>query len=67
VVHFAVTAHPTAEWTAQQLIAAFPSEPSFDTESRGLLKYYELEQPECRRMNFDRTASAIVLMIRTSE
>lgn len=24
VVHFAVTAHPTAEWTAQQLITAFP-------------------------------------------
>ena len=26
VVHFNVTAHPTAEWTARQLIEAFPAE-----------------------------------------
>ena len=26
VVHFNVTAHPTAEWTARQLLQAFPDE-----------------------------------------
>jgi putative transposase len=27
IVHFNVTEHPTAEWTAQQLVEAFPWEP----------------------------------------
>jgi putative transposase len=34
VVHFAVAAHPTAEWTAQQLREAFP----WDAEPRYLLR-----------------------------
>ena len=34
ILHFAVTAHPTAEWTAQQLWEAF----SWDTALRNLLR-----------------------------
>ena len=34
VVHFNVTAHPAAEWTAQQMLEAFP----FDTAPRYLLR-----------------------------
>jgi len=34
IVHFNVTEHPTAEWTAQQLVDAFP----FDSASRYLLR-----------------------------
>jgi putative transposase len=34
IVHFNVTAHPTADWTAQQMLEAFP----FDTAPRYLLR-----------------------------
>ena len=34
IIHFNVTEHPTAQWTAQQLVEAFP----FDTAPRYLLR-----------------------------
>ena len=34
IVHFNVTEHPTAQWTAQQIVEAFP----FDTPPRYLLR-----------------------------
>ena len=34
VIHFNVTSHPTAEWTAQQLVQAFP----FDTAPKYLIR-----------------------------
>ncbi len=35
ILHFNVTAHPSAEWTAQQIVEAFPGE---GTEPRYLLR-----------------------------
>src|SRR5580658_1356821 len=37
LVHFAVTANPTAEWTARQLLEAFP----WDTAPRYLLRDHD--------------------------
>ena len=37
VVHFNVTTHPTAAWTAQQMLEAFP----FDTAPKYLLRAHD--------------------------
>lgn len=51
VVHFGVTAHPTAEWTAQQLVDAFP----WETAPRYLLRDHDGSYGE----PFPRTAKAM--------
>ena len=43
VVHFNVTAHPTAEWTAQQLVEAFPD----DTAPRFLIRDHKGSMATC--------------------
>jgi putative transposase len=51
VVHFAVTAHPTAEWTAQQLRYAFP----WDSAPRYILR----DRDSCYGDAFQQTAQAL--------
>jgi transposase InsO family protein len=59
VVHFNVTGHPTAEWTAQQMLEAFP----FDTASKYLLRdrdriYGEEFRKQVEVMNIKEVLSA---------
>ncbi len=51
VLHFGVTAHPTSEWTAQQLRHAFP----WDTAPRFLLRDHDA----CHGLEFGETAKAL--------
>ncbi len=51
VLHFGVTAHPTSEWTAQQLRHAFP----WDTAPRFLLR----DRDACYGAEFRETAEAL--------
>jgi len=51
VLHFGVTAHPTSEWTAQQLRHAFP----WDTAPRFLLR----DRDSCYGWEFGETAKAL--------
>ncbi len=59
VVHFNVTEHPTAKWTAQQLLEAFP----FDSAPRYLLRdrdaiYSQLVQRRIRALGIEEVISA---------
>ncbi len=56
VLHFNVTSNPTAEWTAQQIVEAFPWELSAKYLLRDNDKIYgEAFQKRVRNMGFDRT------------
>ena len=59
ILHFNVTEHPTAQWTAQQIIEAFP----FDTAPRYLLRdrdriYGELVQRRIRSLGIEEVVTA---------
>jgi len=59
VVHFNVTAHPTAEWTAQQLREAFPFEqiPRYMLRDRDSIFGDEFGR-QVRDMNIEEVLSA---------
>ena len=54
VVHFNVTANPTAEWTARQVVEAFPYDeaPKYIVRDRDLI-YGELFRRRVRQMNIE--------------
>ena len=59
ILHFNVTAHPTAEWTAQQIVEAFP----FDSAPRYLLRdrdrtYGDQFRKQLEVMDIDEVLSA---------
>jgi transposase InsO family protein len=59
VIHFNVTAHPTAEWTARQIVEAFP----FDQAPRFLIRdrdgiYVEFFRQRVRRMGIEEVVCA---------
>ncbi|MCH7597397.1 MAG: transposase [Planctomycetes bacterium] len=59
VVHFNVTAHPTAAWTAQQIVEAFPEEttPRFLIRDRDGI-YGHVFQRRVRNMNIEEVVTA---------
>ena len=59
VVHFNVTAHPTAEWTAQQIVEAFPEDqaPRFLIRDRDSI-YGEFFRRRVKHMGIEEVVSA---------
>ena len=62
VVHFNVTENPTAQWTAQQIVEAFP----FDTVSRYLLRdrdsiYWEKIRRPVKSLGIEEVVTALDL------
>jgi hypothetical protein len=59
VLHFNVTSNPTAEWTAQQIVEAFPWELSVKYLLRDRDKIYgEAFQKRVRNMGLDEVRTA---------
>ena len=62
VVHFNVTAHPTAQWTAQQIVEAFP----WDESPRYLIRDRESIYDKCFRQRVRRMGIKEVIIARRS-